>query len=415
MKISTCLIVKNEADNIGRCLNSVKSISDEIIVVDTGSTDNTVEIAKSFGAKTYSYEWDNNFSNAKNSALDKATGDWIVFLDADEYFDVNTPKNLIRVLKTIHNNKGYDAILFRMLHSEGYNGRIISESPTVRAFRGHNRIRFFGAIHEQPLNKDNTLYAANITDCPLVIYHTGYATTILPEKSRRNLEILKKEIANNNITNLTYYYMSSIQNNLGDFEESIKYALLALKEPDFEKTIMAHQPYVFIIDNAVKIDNPSIDIEKYIDEAISRFPTHPEIWYAIGNARKAQSNYTAAIESYRKALECNKNFSLLLNNNFPARLELVYLYLAELLKKTGDPVQAIDYYFESLKINKYNFNSINGLYDLIKDQKPADIVLFLNSIYDKKNPTDLVFLNTAMANLGNNKLANYYYKVHEGL
>ncbi len=417
MKISTCLIVKNESDNISRCLTSVKTVSDEIIIVDTGSTDDTIEIAQRFGARAYFYEWDNNFSNAKNFALNKATGDWIIFLDADEYFDANTPKNLLHVLKRINNNKEYDAILFKMYHTEGYNGRIISVNPTVRAFRGHNKIRFFGAIHEQPLNKDNTLYAADITDYSLVIYHTGYSSVLLPEKVNRNLEILKNEIANNNITNLTYYYMSSIYNNLNNPEESIKYALLALRYPGFEKTIMAYQPYVFLIDNMLKLKDKYTfeEIEKYINEAITRFSTHPEIWYVIGNARKEQGDYTAAIESYRKALECNRNFELLLNNNFPARLDLVYFYLAELLQKTDEPVQALDYYVESLKVNKYSFDTVKGLYELIKNQEPVDIILFLNSIYDKKNKNDLVFLNTVMADLGNNVLANYYYKVHEEL
>ena len=415
MKVSSCLIVKNEAENIGRCLESLKSVSNEIIVVDTGSTDNTVEIARSFGARVHFYEWDNNFSNAKNYALDKATGDWIIFLDADEYFDANTQKNLCYVFKSIHNNRGYDAVLFRMIHTEGYNGRIISENPTVRAFRGHNIIRFTGAVHEQPLNKDNTLYAANITDYSLVVYHTGYSSVLLPEKINRNLELLKDEIANNRITNLTYYYMSSMNNNLGNSEESIKYALLSLEEPTFKKTIMAYQPYVFLIDNMAKLKDKytSEEIEKYIEEAVRQFPTHPEIWYVIGNVRKKQDDYPAAIECYLKALDCNKNFNLLLNNNFPARLELVYFYLAESYKKTGDPVQAIDYYFKSLKINKHNFDTLAGLYDLIKDQTPADIILFLNSIYDKENKGDLTFLNLAGGKLNNTVLANYYYKQYE--
>jgi glycosyltransferase involved in cell wall biosynthesis len=414
MKISSCLIAKNEAENISRCLESIKSISNEIIVVDTGSTDNTVEIAKSFGARVFFYEWDNNFSNAKNYALDKATGDWIIFLDADEYFDANTPKNLLHVLKKLNDNNRFDAILFKMYNTEGYSGRIISVNPIVRAFRGHNKIRFFGAVHEQPLNKDNTLNAANITDYSLIIYHTGYSTSILPEKVSRNLEILKNEIADNNITSLTYYYMSSMNNNLNNSEETIKYALLALKEPEFAKTIMAYQPYVFLIDHMVKLQDKYMfeEIEKYIEEAISRFPTHPEIWYIIGNAREAQGDYHVAIESYRKALEYNKNFNLPLNNNFPARLEAVYYNLGELLKKTGEHLQSLDYYFEALKINKYNFYTMKGLYDLIKDQAPAEIVLFLGSIYNKEKKDDLVFLSTAMAKLGNNLLANYYYEAY---
>jgi len=415
MKISSCLIVKNESENIARCLESQRNIADEIIVVDTGSTDNTKDIALSYGAKIYDFEWNNNFGDAKNFALSKASGDWIIFLDADEYFEKNTQKNLSFVIKRINNDKSYDSILFKMLHTEGFNGRVISVNPAVRAFRGKQKIRFVGAVHEQPVNKDNTLYAANITDYSLTVYHTGYSSVLLPEKVNRNLEILKKEIENNNISNLTYYYMSSIYNNLNNPEESVKYALLALKEPGFDSTILAYQPYVFLIDNMMKLRDKYTfeEIEKYIEEALSRYPTHPEILYFVGNVRKEQRNYSEAIEYYLKAIKCNENFNLLLNNNFPARLEYVYFNLGELLKKTGNPVKALDYYFESLKINKHNFDTLKGLFELIKDQKPAEIILFLNGIYDKENKTDLVFLNTAMANLGNSILANYYYVQYE--
>lgn len=414
MKISSCLIVKNEAENIVRCLESIKDISDEIIVVDTGSTDNTKEIALSYGAKIYDFEWNDNFSDARNFALSKANGDWIIFLDADEYFDTKTQKTLSLVLRRVNNNKAYDAVLFKMLHSEGYNGSIISMNPAVRVFRGKQGIRYVGAIHEQALNKNNTLYAANITDYSLIVYHTGYSSVLLPEKVNRNLEILKKEIANNQITNLTYYYMSSINNNLNNPEESIKYALLALQYPTFETTIMAYQPYVFLIDNMLKLKGRYTfdEIEKYISEAISRFPTHPEIWYIIGNVRKDQNDYKAAIESYLKAIEYNENFNLLMNNNFMARLNLVYLYLAESYKKIGDSVKSLDNYMESLKIDKLNMRAITGLYELVKDQDTAEIIFFLNSIYDNSNKEDLVFLNNSMAKLGNVLLANYYYELY---
>ncbi len=82
--LSLCMIVKNEEENIGRCLASVKPVVDEMIVVDTGSTDRTIDIAKAFGAQVYDFEWTNNFAEARNFSLSKAAGDWILVLDADE-------------------------------------------------------------------------------------------------------------------------------------------------------------------------------------------------------------------------------------------------------------------------------------------------------------------------------------------
>ncbi len=82
--VSLCMIVKNEEDNLPRCLESIKDIVDEIIIVDTGSTDKTVEIAKSYGAKVYYLKWNNNFSEARNESLKYATKDWILILDGDD-------------------------------------------------------------------------------------------------------------------------------------------------------------------------------------------------------------------------------------------------------------------------------------------------------------------------------------------
>ena len=92
-------IVKNEEKNLSRCLNSVKEVVDEIILVDTGSTDTTKEIGENFGAKIYDYVWDSNFSNARNFALSKSTGNWILYLDADEYLSKDCIEELLRIVE----------------------------------------------------------------------------------------------------------------------------------------------------------------------------------------------------------------------------------------------------------------------------------------------------------------------------
>ena len=86
LKISACAIVKNEEANLPRWLICAKALADEMVIVDTGSTDRTVELAREAGASVYSFEWRKDFAAAKNFALRKGKGDWIVFLDADEYF-----------------------------------------------------------------------------------------------------------------------------------------------------------------------------------------------------------------------------------------------------------------------------------------------------------------------------------------
>ena len=98
LKISACAIVKNEEGNLPRWLACAKELADEMVVVDTGSTDRTAELAREAGASVYSFEWRKDFAAAKNFALRKAKGDWIVFLDADEYFsEEDIPKVRVHI------------------------------------------------------------------------------------------------------------------------------------------------------------------------------------------------------------------------------------------------------------------------------------------------------------------------------
>ena len=104
IKISLCYIVKNEAAVLERSLLSAEKAADEIVVVDTGSTDDTVNIARAHGARVFSYAWKEHFADARNFALEKVTGDWIVFLDADEYFTDETKANIRTVMENADRN-----------------------------------------------------------------------------------------------------------------------------------------------------------------------------------------------------------------------------------------------------------------------------------------------------------------------
>ena len=105
IKISLCYIVKNCAQDLQRSLESAAKYVDEIIVVDTGSSDSTVDVAEKFGAKILHEPWQDDFSTPRNKALAEATGDWIVFLDSDEFFVNGTAKNLRTAMKNAKRNK----------------------------------------------------------------------------------------------------------------------------------------------------------------------------------------------------------------------------------------------------------------------------------------------------------------------
>ena len=102
--ISLCMITKNEENCLEQCLNSVKEIADEIIIVDTGSTDKTKEIAKKFNAKIFDFKWCDDFSAARNESLKHAAKDWILVLDADEIIE---KKDLEKIRNIIEDEKGF--------------------------------------------------------------------------------------------------------------------------------------------------------------------------------------------------------------------------------------------------------------------------------------------------------------------
>ena len=243
---------------------------------------------------------------------------------------------------------------------------------------------------------------------------TGYQPSNFLNKFRRNLRLLEKQEKANHIGALTYYYLSSTHSNLGDCEQAIKYALLALKEPGFEKTVVAPKPYVILAKNMLTLEDKYTleEVESYIDKALELYPDHPEIWRMKAIIRKKQNKIHEAISCYNKALQCNQNFNHKMQNDFPMCIEEVYHDLAHLSQADGKTPDAVEYYYDALKINKYNGNTLASLYDLIKDQKTEEILLFLNSIYNRDDEKDLAFLISCMNQL-NTEAAMYYYNRYE--
>uniref|UniRef100_UPI00386C669C glycosyltransferase family 2 protein n=1 Tax=Anaerovibrio slackiae TaxID=2652309 RepID=UPI00386C669C len=153
MKLSACVIVKNEAANLPKWLECMGQIADEMIVADTGSTDDTVAIAEAAGAKVCHFAWCNDFAAAKNYALEHATGDWILFLDADEYFSSESMKILRREMVQYHRDRTIGIVLCRLINiDKDNNNKIVDTMLQSRIFRNLPHIRFEGCIHEHLIN-----------------------------------------------------------------------------------------------------------------------------------------------------------------------------------------------------------------------------------------------------------------------
>lgn len=190
-KVSACIIAKNEENNLPRLLESIKGKFDEIVLVDTGSTDKTVEIAKSYGAKVFYREW-NGFADARQYAVEKATGEWIWFFDADCELEEDEYERFKRILLLVHENPVIEGIGVVYKNTD-INGQVKGYSNTVHIHRKKPELVWEGKIHERVVNKNT----GTIIIPPFSVYvlHHGYAdlkTQLC--KAKRNLKLIFEEL-----------------------------------------------------------------------------------------------------------------------------------------------------------------------------------------------------------------------------
>lgn len=191
-RLSVCLIVKNEEKFLAQCLKSVQGLAQQIIVVDTGSTDRTVEIAKEHGAEVHSFTWCDDFSAARNAALEHVTGDWVLALDADEELSAKDHEKL----RTLMNDASVMAWRLPIIDV----GRELDGCSYVpRLFRNAPGLFYLGRVHEQIFSSIEVRRAEwglenKIGDAALI--HHGYVAEVVRDRNKieRNLLLLEKAV-----------------------------------------------------------------------------------------------------------------------------------------------------------------------------------------------------------------------------
>jgi hypothetical protein len=196
LTLSLCMIVKDEEEMLPGCLAPLAGVVDEMIVVDTGSSDRTVEIAESFGATVVHFPWTGSFAEARNVSIDAAHGDWIIYLDADEHMEAEDARGLRALLARAWREGFY---LAETNYTGGEDTGSAMTHMALRVWRNRPQYRFEGRIHEQKTHSMPTYLAERWEHTSIRVRHYGYLTQRIQgkEKSRRNIELLEQEAREN--------------------------------------------------------------------------------------------------------------------------------------------------------------------------------------------------------------------------
>lgn len=223
MSISLCMIVKNEADNLPRCLQSVKDIVDEMIIVDTGSTDSTVQIAEAYGAKVFHFPWNGSFSDARNHSLHQASGEWLMIMDADDELEPSGREAVLDLVK----DESVDAYFFETISFVGEKpGTDVLKNMNLRLMRNHKGYFFSNPIHEQIYcNIVAVNPSARIVNKDIRVFHYGYLNRNIAEhhKRSRNIGLLEKELEAKPGHPFTLFNLGSEYYAMGDNVKAIDY------------------------------------------------------------------------------------------------------------------------------------------------------------------------------------------------
>ena len=395
MKLSACVITKNEEENIGTWLASMKKIADEMIVVDTGSTDRTVEMAKEAGARVFHHAWQNDFAAAKNAALEKAKGDWILFLDADEHFSPQTLPKVRPLLEKVEASpKPIVGVICRLINIDKDQGnRFMGAIFQLRIFRNSRDLRYEGKIHEHIVDvrrEEHEMFATP----KLVIFHTGYSLHLVRKKLERNLDFLRqKEEAQGESVDDALHYMDCYYG-LGDFARAAEYARKAIAS----KIIYMGREgaeYWGLVRALLAQKRPKEEILPVLEEAMAKYPDLAEFPMEVGLLAWEERDYLLAEKMFRRGMACRKKTPTSLRaDNSLQMFPFVCASLGKIETMKGRRTEAFDLFLRAVKEYPYDKSLFLALYDALAGQEPADVIALLDTLYDREN--DAPFLVEAL-------------------
>ncbi len=427
IKISQCMIVKNEEQNIRQVLSWGKGVVYEQIVVDTGSTDNTVQIAEEMGAKVYHFEWCDDFSAAKNYAIEQASGDWIAFLDADEYFSERDARRIPGILKKIENMSLKSGRIHIMraawMHLDD-DGKVFSAGQQDRIFRNIKGLRYKNRVHEVLTLSNSQLPRYSLTD--LSIMHTGYMKSISTEKGNRNIPLLKKSVEEDPENYDLWSYLGESYAGSDQAEEAIKsmehvieHVAENITAPDassntpikisedrlFAAFAVWFSAVSFLPDEV--ISSYEIQAHRYYDIFTKTGKLFPDVEFYMGRFLIRIGKQDEAVHFLELALEKLELYKGSASLKLSGRLDFVYNLLRLCYEQHRDAAKCVYYGTLSLRVNRYQEDTLTALTSLLQgdpNTTAEQAYDFLAKLYNFANIKDKLFVLKASMTLGYSQL-----------
>ncbi len=406
-RISQCMIVKNEEKNIEKALSWGKGVVSEQIVVDTGSTDRTVELAEKMGAKVYHFEWIDDFSAAKNFAISKAKYEWVALLDADEYFSEEDAKKLLFYIRQLNDTK-YDIIATAWVHINN-EGRVIAVGTQTRIFRNVPGLRYKNRIHEQITPIDGRPHPPVDATTELSIFHTGYgeAENKTKTSSKRNLHMIQAELKDRpDDYDMLGYLGDELYSmyKLDDAKEAFHKAISLMPEYLPEHDMRSDITFVKLLEIlSLEFLSDDAEIVSVYNDAVKRLPKESDFDYMIGKYYAAKGEFDKGEKYLKQALQKLEQFGYTSKAMMlTAQLSKAYELLAACCYNNGNLKGCVDYATALLKTDRYLMSTLYLMLTAFKIDESAgieggtcaeDVVAFLGrNLYDFTSLKDRLFV-----------------------
>ncbi len=296
--ISLCMIVKNEEINLSKCLAIIKDKIDEIIIVDTGSTDKTKEIAKNYTNRVFDFAWCDDFAMARNFSISMAENDWILVLDADEVVNFFNKKTVNKLIATNEKVVGRIKIINTFENKDGKK-RL---PERVRRFFNRKYFKYEGIIHEQIVGIKGEPY--DTLDLEIVADHIGYENEVLNRTNKidRNKNLLQKAILAKNNDSYLYFQLGKtffMEKNYVEAKVNFETAIKLGVQTKYEFVQDLIESYGYTLINLKKYDKALV-LKKY-EEA---YKNRPDFNFVMGLIYMNNAMFQDAVSKF---LQCQNN------------------------------------------------------------------------------------------------------------